>query len=124
MNSVINKIQAHKSGMKKIKLKILRLNSNWANRIDLDGFFSIIDQLPLLEILDLFSCQSIRQLPGNIDVLQKFKKLDIDNNLLTGLPKALYGMHHLKTLRVSTNKIPFEETVRLKQALSATKVIT
>lgn len=104
------------------RLKELKLNSNWKNEMDATNLFVEIDQLKELETIELWSCQSVREIPETIASLKKLKKLDVDNNRLVSLPKSLCKMTHLKYLRVFTNKIPAEQIDELKRCLTGTKV--
>ncbi|WP_165590665.1 MULTISPECIES: leucine-rich repeat domain-containing protein [unclassified Flavobacterium] len=120
----INQLIEVKEGIGNLKeLRILKLNSNWKNKIDTKNLFNEISQLENLEILELWSCQSINKIPETISELRKLKKLDLDNNLLENLPKSILTMKQLKTLRVSTNKISQTEINEIKKHLVSTNVI-
>lgn len=124
LNLGTNQLKKVSKGIGNLKqLKVLKLNSNWKNSIDTKNLFDEITELSNLEILELWSCQSVRSIPETISSLKKLKKLDLDNNLLEKLPKSILTMTHLKTLRVSTNKISAEEITELKKHLTTTKVI-
>ena len=105
------------------KLKILRLNSNWKNKLNTENLFDEIAELIDLETLELWSCQSIEKIPETISNLKKLKKLDLDNNILKKLPKSILAMSQLKILRISTNKIQLEEINEIKKYLTTTKII-
>jgi Leucine-rich repeat (LRR) protein len=120
----INQLKEVSKGIGKLtQLKTLKLNSNWKNKLDTQNLFDEITELSNLEILELWSCQSIKAIPETISNLKKLKKIDLDNNLLEKLPKSILSMTHLKTLRISTNKISTEEINELKKYLTTTKVI-
>ncbi len=104
-------------------LKILRLNSNWRNQLDCNGLFSVIGSLKNLEVLDLSSCQSVRIIPEGLSELKNLKSLDFDNNLIADIPDFLFGMHHLKKLRLSTNSIPQAKLEKLKVSLNCVNVV-
>ncbi|MFQ6600680.1 leucine-rich repeat domain-containing protein [Flavobacterium sp. C3NV] len=120
----INKLKKVEKGIGNLKsLKTLKLNSNWKNQLDAKNLFNELHQLENLEILELWSCQSITEIPETISSLKKLKKLDVDNNLLENLPKSISTMHHLKTLRISTNKISLKDVNELRAQLTTTKII-
>lgn len=124
LNLGINQIKEVSKGIGNLtQLKTLKLNSNWKNSLDTKNLFDEITELYNLEILELWSCQSVRTIPETISSLKKLKKIDLDNNLLEKLPKSILTMTNLKTLRVSTNRISAEEINELKKHLSTTKVI-
>jgi Leucine-rich repeat (LRR) protein len=106
------------------QLKILRLNSNWKNRLNVENLFNEIAYLLSLEALELWSCQSVKEIPESISSLKKLKKLDLDNNILKTLPKSIRAMPQLKVLRISTNNIQSEEINEIKKYLPATKIIS
>lgn len=87
------------------KLKVLKLNSNWRYKVQLNNLMDELHQLTHLKTLHLWSCQSLKQLPENICTCTALQALDVDNNLLKDVPESLYHMHWLKKLRLSTNPI-------------------
>lgn len=120
----INQIQEISKGISKLtQLKILKFNSNWKNNLVTKNLFDEISGLVNLETLELWSCQSIKEIPETISNLKKLKKLDLDNNLLQTLPKSMRSMHQLKTLRVTTNQISSAEIAELEKHLPNTKII-
>jgi Leucine-rich repeat (LRR) protein len=120
----VNKLSSIKPGFGALrKLKVLRLNSNWTNKLNVTNLWNELDQLSDLRNLQLWSCQSVTSIPGNVSTLSKLQELDVDNNLLVDLPESLFTMTHLKKLRVSTNKSPTATTDRLVAALPSTKVV-
>jgi Leucine-rich repeat (LRR) protein len=120
----VNKLSSIKPGFGALrKLKVLRLNSNWTNKLNVTNLWNELDQLSDLHNLQLWPCQSVTSIPGNIYTLSKLQELDVDNNLLVDLPESLFTMTHLKKLRVSTNKSPTATTDRLVAALPSTKVV-
>jgi len=121
----INQLKHIPEGIEQLtKLKVLKIHSNWKNKFNPHNLFHVIHKLPNLDKLELWSNQSIRELPETISELSKLKVLDVDNNLLTDLPMSIFTMKHLKKLRVSTNNISPEVIDKLKSSLPDTKLLS
>ena len=119
----LNQLFKITEGVGKLKnLKTLKVTSNWENKVDCTALFNEIEELQSLETLELWSCLSVKSLPESISKCKKLTKIDVDNNLLTGLPESIFSMNQLKVLRVSTNQIPLEQAERLKNSLKTTKI--
>lgn len=124
LNLGINQLKEIPTGIGQLtQLKILKLNSNWQNNFDAKNLFDEIYKLTDLETLELYSCQSIKAIPETISNLNKLKKLDVDNNLIEKLPRSIFNMTHLNTLRISSNKITPKEISEIKTHLTSTKII-
>lgn len=123
LNFGVNHLKEIPTGIGQLsQLKTLKLNSNWQQNFDVKNLFDEIDQLTVLEILDLHSCQSIKEIPETISSLTKLKKLDLDNNLITKLPKSILNMTHLNVLRIGSNKVAEKEIAEIKGSLTSTKI--
>ena len=119
----VNEIGAIHPGIGRLKkLKLLILNANWTNKLDVSALFEEIAALAALEELDLSNCLSVTTLPAAIVECKRLKKIDVDNNIITSLPDELGTMTWLKILRISTNKLSPEIGARLQAALPTTKV--
>lgn len=119
----LNNLKEIPRGIGKLKkLRILKLNSNHSNSLDVTNLMNEIHLLENLKVLHLWSCQSVRKLPESIAACKKLEELDVDNNLLEDVPDALLGMTWLKKLRLTTNKIPIPAQDRIVAALPNTKV--
>jgi Leucine-rich repeat (LRR) protein len=104
------------------KLQVLALNSNWKNKLDTTALFAEIDQLAQLKDLELWSCLSVASLPETIGAAPRLTKLNLDNNVLTSLPDAIFSMTGLKYLNVANNPLPASIIDRLKSSLPNTKL--
>ncbi|MEO1628297.1 MAG: hypothetical protein AAFV25_24325 [Bacteroidota bacterium] len=120
----INQLHSIPAGIEKLQhLKTLKLHSNWQNKIDLTPLWAVVGELKNLQRLELWSCQSVQQLPETIADCPKLKHLDVDNNLLRSLPDSLQRMTQLTYLRLSTNQIPPPVIEALKHHLPKTKIL-
>lgn len=124
LNFGVNQLKYIPKGIESLKkLRILKLNSNWKNKINLSNLYSVICNLSNLEILELWGCVSSKDLPESIVNLKKLKKIDLDNNKLVRLPRSILQMTHLEVLRISTNNISLDEIDTLKKYLLSTNII-
>ena len=105
------------------KLSTLKLNSNWQKKLDTTNLMEEIHLLENLQVLQLWSCQSVKHVPETIVQCKKLKELDLDNNKLTDLPESIYEMTWLKTLRVTTNPLKAGIREKLLEKLPNTKVM-
>ena len=119
----INRLKEIPKGIGSLnKLKVLKINSNWTNKFDATNLMNEIHLLESLQVLHLWSCQSIKEIPESISMCKKLKELDLDNNLLKDLPEAIYKMKWLKKLRLTTNNLNQQTKERLIMELPETKV--
>lgn len=124
LNLGVNNLKTLPQGIGNLKqLKTLKLNSNWTNELDTTNLMNEIHLLQNLQVLHLWSCQSVKKIPESIFECKKLKELDVDNNKLEDLPTALFKMPWLKKLRLTGNKIPKTLTGKLVKALPNTKVM-
>lgn len=124
LNLGINNLKEIPKGIGNLKkLKVLKINSNWTNKFDATNLMSEIHLLENLQVLHLWSCQSVKKIPESIFECKKLKELDLDNNLLEDLPESIYKMKWLKKLRLTTNNIKKETKEKLIKELPETKVL-
>ena len=124
LNLGINNLKEIPKGIGNLKkLKILKINSNWTNKFDTTNLMNEIHLLENLQVLHLWSCQSVKSIPESISACKKLKELDLDNNLLEDLPESVYAMKWLKKLRVTTNSLKQSTKEKLINELSETKVL-
>lgn len=119
-----NELKELPKGIGNLKaLKILKLNSNWSNKFDANNLMNEIHLLENLELLHLWSCQSVNKIPQAIAKCRKLKEIDLDNNLLKDLPESILKMKQLKKLRITTNHLNEEIKEKLKKELTQTKLL-
>lgn len=124
LNLGINNLKNLPKGIGKLKkLKVLKINSNWTNKFDPTNLMDEIHLLESLQILHLWSCQSIKHIPELISNCKKLKEIDLDNNLLQDLPNSIYEMKWLKKLRLTTNNLKLKTKEKLVEELSETKIL-
>lgn len=124
LNLGINNLKNLPKGIGKLKkLKVLKINSNWTNKFDSTNLMEEIHLLKSLQVLHLWSCQSVKHIPELISNCKKLKEIDLDNNLLQDLPDSIYEMKWLKKLRLTTNNLKQKTKEKLVEELSETKIL-
>ncbi|WP_298782124.1 leucine-rich repeat domain-containing protein [uncultured Polaribacter sp.] len=124
LNLGINNLKEIPKGIGKLKkLKVLKINSNWTNKFDPTNLMDELHLLESLQVLHLWSCQSVRHIPELIFNCNNLKEIDLDNNLLQDLPDSIYKMKWLKKLRLTTNNLKQKTKEKLVEELSETKIL-
>lgn len=120
----VNSIKEIPDGIKKLsKLKVLLLNSNFSPPISLRNLYNNFKNMPHLQKLHLWSCQTMMGIPEEIVEWKSLTDFDIDNNKDSILPNSIKVMAWLKRLRISNKSISEKELKEIVDSLKGIKVV-